>query len=64
MQSGPAGGDASDGVWTSHWYGAVNRSTGVAGPEAALPKLYGAVADLAAQGMAAYNRLAAVKLVS
>jgi len=26
--------------------------------------LHGAVADLAAQGMAAYNRLAAVKLVS
>jgi len=64
MLSWPVGGHACDGVWASHWYGAVHRSTGFAGPEAALPELHGAVADLAAQGMPAYNRLAAVKLVS
>lgn len=64
MLSWPAGGHACDGVWASHWYGAVHRSTGFAGPETALPELHGAVADLAAQGMLAYNRLAAVKLVS
>ena len=62
MLSWPLGGHASDGVWAAHWYGAVHRSSGFAGPDAALPVLRGAAADLAAQGMAAYDRLAAVKL--
>lgn len=35
----PAGGHARDGVWAAHWYDAVHRSTGFAGPEGALPDL-------------------------
>ena len=62
MLSWPTGGHASDGVWAPHWYSAVHRSTGFAGPEAELPMLRGVAADLAAQGLAAYDRLAAVKL--
>ncbi|WGH77419.1 sulfotransferase-like domain-containing protein [Jannaschia ovalis] len=38
MLSWPAGGHPSDGVWASHWYGAVHRSTGFAGPEGPLPR--------------------------
>jgi hypothetical protein len=62
MLSWKAGGHVSDGVWAPHWYGAVHRSTGFAGPEAQLPVLHGVAADLAAQGLPAYNRLAALKL--
>ena len=35
----PAGGHARDGVWAPHWYDAVHRSTGFAGPEGPLPAL-------------------------
>ncbi|CTQ32498.1 hypothetical protein [Jannaschia rubra] len=35
----PAGGHAADGVWAAHWYGAVHRSTGFAGPEGPLPEV-------------------------
>ncbi len=37
MLAWPAGDHASDGVWAAHWYGAVHRSTGFAGPEGPLP---------------------------
>ncbi|MEL7184538.1 MAG: HAD family hydrolase, partial [Pseudomonadota bacterium] len=37
MLGWPAGGHAADGVWAAHWYGAVHRSTGFAGPEGPLP---------------------------
>ncbi len=33
MLSWPAGGISEDGVWAAHWYGAVHRSTGFAGPK-------------------------------
>lgn len=39
MLAWPKGGHASDGVWASHWYGAVRDSTGFAGPEGPLPNL-------------------------
>ncbi|MCK0168795.1 HAD family hydrolase [Jannaschia sp. S6380] len=39
MLEWPAGGHASDGVWAAHWYGAVHRSTGFAGPEGPLPQV-------------------------
>jgi len=55
----PAGGHRADGAWAAHWYGAVHRSTGFAGPEGALPSLSGAYHDLAAAGMDAYGRLQA-----
>ena len=39
MLSWPAGGHPDDGAWAPHWYGAVHRSTGFAGPEGALPEV-------------------------
>ena len=50
MLTWPAGGHAADGVWARHWYDAVHRSTGFAGPEGALPDVpaaLNAVADAA-----------------
>ncbi len=54
----PAGGNQADGVWAPHWYAAVHRSTGFDGAEGPLPDLGGAYADLAAQAMPYYERLA------
>jgi len=34
-----AGGHPDDGIWATHWYGAVHQSTGFAGPEGPLPEL-------------------------
>ncbi|MBD3678210.1 MAG: HAD family hydrolase [Rhodobacteraceae bacterium] len=62
MLSWPEGGHSDDGVWAAHWYGAVHRSTGFAGPEGALPDLSGAAADLARAAMPSYEKLVAVKL--
>ncbi|TFL19192.1 HAD family hydrolase [Jannaschia formosa] len=39
MLSWPAGGHQKDGVWAAHWYGAVHRSTGFAGPEGPMPEV-------------------------
>jgi Sulfotransferase domain len=58
----PAGGNDADGVWAPHWYAAVHRSTGFEGAEGPLPALGGAYADLAAQALPHYQRLAAHKL--
>ena len=57
----PAGGNVADGVWAPHWYAAVHRSTGFDGAEGPLPDLGGAYADLAAQAMPYYERLARYK---
>lgn len=35
----PIGGRTEDGAWAPHWYGAVHKSTGFAGPEGELPVL-------------------------
>lgn len=35
----PAGPKSFDGAWAAHWYGAVHRSTGFAGPDGDLPLL-------------------------
>jgi len=59
MLQWPAGPRAEDGVWAKHWYGAVHRSTGFAGPEGALPELNGRYADLLAQAMPYYEVMAA-----
>jgi hypothetical protein len=61
MLSWPAGGHPSDGIWARHWYGAVHRSTGFAGPEGPLPELSGPHAALAEECLPFYNRLAAVR---
>ena len=58
----PSGGHASDGIWASHWYGAVHRSTGFADAEGELPVLEPEYAQVAAQAMPFYDRLAAIKL--
>lgn len=39
MLSWPAGSRASDGVWSSHWYDSVTKSTGFAAPEQAEPEV-------------------------
>lgn len=58
----PSGGHASDGAWASHWYGAVHRSNGFADAEGDFPYLESDYAEIAAQAMPYYDRLAAVKL--
>ena len=58
----PAGGNAADGIWASHWYGAVHRSTGFAGTEGPLPALGDQYADIAEQALPSYQRLAQHKL--
>ena len=62
MLSWTAGGIAEDGPWAPHWYGAIHRSTGFAGPEGPLPELTGALADLAASMMEDYEALADIRL--
>lgn len=57
MLSWPAGPHKADGVWAAHWYGAVHRSTGFAGPEGPLPELTGAARDLCEHALPAYQRL-------
>lgn len=62
MLEWPAGGHADDGAWAPHWYGAVHRSTGFAGAEAALPQLTGDYADLTRRALPYYEKLAAAKI--
>jgi len=57
MLSWPAGPRPEDGVWASHWYGAVHQSTGFAGAERALPVLRGEMATLAKDAMPYYQSL-------
>ena len=58
----PAGGIPEDGVWAAHWYGAVHRSTGFAGPEGELPRLEGEYVALAEAAMPFYERLRVEKI--
>lgn len=58
----PAGPKPFDGVWASHWYGAVHRSTGFAGPEGGLPELEGEATDLYERALPHYEMLKAQKL--
>ncbi len=62
MLKWPAGGNEADGTWAPHWYAAVHRSTGFDGQEGPLPALGGAYADLAAQALPYYQRLAEHRL--
>ena len=57
-----AGGHRADGVWAAHWYGAVHRSTGFAGPEGDLPQLDSAAAACAESAMPHYSALHALRL--
>lgn len=58
----PSGGHSEDGIWAQHWYGAVHRSTGFAGPESPLPTLTGSYAALAEAALPYYENLAALRL--
>ncbi|MEP1201762.1 HAD family hydrolase [Tateyamaria sp.] len=62
MLDWPAGGHSSDGVWAAHWYGAVHRSTGFAGPEGPLPQVTGPLAALVEAAMPHYEAMAAHKI--
>lgn len=57
MLSWPAGPRPQDGVWASHWYGAVHKSTGFAGAEGPLPTLSGDAATLLDQAMPYYEKM-------
>ncbi|MEM5520772.1 HAD family hydrolase [Sulfitobacter sp. AS59] len=57
MLSWPAGARPEDGVWASHWYGAVHKSTGFAGAEGPLPKLSGDERQLLEEALPHYNTL-------
>lgn len=59
MLKWPVGGHPADGVWASHWYGAVHTSTGFAGAEEDLPQLNATYAELCAQALPWYEKLAA-----
>lgn len=54
-----AGGHPRDGVWAAHWYDAVHRSTGFAGPEGALPDLPPELAAVCAEALPIYHDLRA-----
>ena len=63
MLDWPAGPKPFDGVWASHWYGAVHRSMGFAGPEGELPKLDGDAAELCEKALPHYEALKTRKLL-
>lgn len=62
MISWPYGQHRSDGVWATHWYGAVHESGGFAGPEGPLPELEGSKAELVEAAMPYYRRMADLKM--
>ncbi len=62
MLTWPPGPRAEDGVWASHWYGSVHRSTGFDGAEGALPVLTGTYGRLVEQALPYYLSLHAVRL--
>jgi hypothetical protein len=51
-----------DGVWASHWYGAVHRSAGFEDPEGPLPVLAAESEKIVDQALPYYDRLARYKL--
>ncbi|MEM7270518.1 MAG: HAD family hydrolase [Pseudomonadota bacterium] len=62
MLSWPPGRRETDGVWASHWYGAVEQSTGFAPPPGPPPDLPPKLADLAEAARPSFERLRARKL--
>ncbi len=62
MLTWPAGRKPYDGIWASHWYGAVHRSTGFEEAEGALPDLPAEYQRLADQALPMYERLASYRL--
>ena len=64
MLSWPAGPKPYDGIWAAHWYDAVHRSTGFAGPEGPLPPIADEAKDIFEQALPIYERFAALKLTA
>ncbi|MBW4984887.1 HAD family hydrolase [Mameliella sp. CS4] len=62
MLAWPAGGHADDGVWASHWYDAVHRSTGFAGAEGALPAVAPELSAVHDAALPHYQRMRAETL--
>ncbi|MFT5272097.1 MAG: hypothetical protein ACJAXK_002744 [Yoonia sp.] len=62
MLSWPAGPRKDDGIWASHWYNAVHKSTGFAGSEGSLPVLTGENLTLLENALPIYEKLAAHKI--
>lgn len=62
MLSWPKGGNAQDGVWAPHWYGAVWNSTGFAGPEGPLPKITPELAGVYADAKRLYDKMSEMKM--
>jgi hypothetical protein len=62
MLSWPSGPKPYDGIWASHWYGAVHRSTGFEAAEGALPDLPDDYARLADAALKHYEELSAYRL--
>ncbi|MEO8241785.1 MAG: HAD family hydrolase [bacterium] len=59
MLAWPAGSKTYDGVWASHWYGAVHNSTGFEDPEGPVPQLSDGFAELVRLAMPYYEKLRA-----
>ncbi|SPJ27032.1 sulfotransferase family protein [Falsiruegeria mediterranea] len=62
MLSWAQGGHPQDGVWASHWYGAVWRSTGFAGPEGDLPEVPEQLQPVLEAALPFYEQMKAVKI--
>ncbi len=62
MLSWPKGGCADDGVWASHWYGAIHNSTGFAGPEGPLPVVQPQHEEIFNEAMSYFDKLHALRL--
>ncbi|WP_323770020.1 HAD family hydrolase [Antarctobacter sp.] len=62
MLSWSAGGHRDDGVWASHWYDAVHRSTGFAGAEGPLPGVDPALRAVHDAALPHYQRMQAETL--
>lgn len=62
MLNWPKGGHPDDGIWASHWYGAVWNSTGFAGPEGDLPEVPVHLNSVLEAALPYYNQMKASKI--
>lgn len=62
MLSWPKGGHKDDGVWASHWYGAVWNSTGFAGAEGPLPEVPEHLQPVLEEALPFYEKMKAQKI--
>lgn len=62
MLSWPVGGHPADGPWARHWYGAIHRSTGFAGPEGPMPDIPEELRPLLAEALPHYEAMAERRL--